>query len=95
MGEMVGVVSDPRSDGWPSEAGLDLVEISPNADPPVCKILDLRQVQIRAAEEEERGAQEAEGHRGQGDQAPAQHRRPRLSGEDARHEVGSSRKATR
>ncbi|MCV0394715.1 MAG: translation initiation factor IF-3 [Rhizobiaceae bacterium] len=23
------------------EAGLDLVEISPNADPPVCKILDL------------------------------------------------------
>jgi len=24
-----------------SEAGLDLVEVSPNADPPVCKILDL------------------------------------------------------
>jgi len=23
-----------------SEAGLDLIEISPNADPPVCKILD-------------------------------------------------------
>ena len=23
------------------EAGLDLVEISPNAEPPVCKILDL------------------------------------------------------
>ena len=23
-----------------AEAGLDLVEISPNADPPVCKILD-------------------------------------------------------
>jgi translation initiation factor IF-3 len=22
------------------EAGLDLVEVSPNADPPVCKILD-------------------------------------------------------
>ena len=23
------------------EAGLDLVEISPNADPPVCKVLDI------------------------------------------------------
>ena len=22
------------------EAGLDLVEVSPNADPPVCKIID-------------------------------------------------------
>lgn len=25
---------------WASEMGLDLVEISPNADPPVCKIID-------------------------------------------------------
>jgi len=36
------------------EAGLDLVEISPNADPPVCKILDLGklkyQTQKKAAE---------------------------------------------
>ena len=36
------------------EAGLDLVEISPNANPPVCKILDLGklkyQTQKKAAE---------------------------------------------
>jgi translation initiation factor IF-3 len=36
------------------EAGLDLVEIAPNADPPVCKILDLGrlkyQTQKKAAE---------------------------------------------
>lgn len=36
------------------DAGLDLVEISPNADPPVCKILDLGklkyQTQKKAAE---------------------------------------------
>lgn len=39
-GEMVGVV--PVADGIKraQEAGLDLVEISPNAEPPVCKILD-------------------------------------------------------
>ena len=28
-----------------NEAGLDLVEISPNAKPPVCKILDFAQIQ--------------------------------------------------
>lgn len=37
---MVGVV--PLNEGleMAAEAGLDLVEVSPNADPPVCKILD-------------------------------------------------------
>jgi translation initiation factor IF-3 len=37
---MVGIV--PRNEGldMAADAGLDLVEISPNADPPVCKILD-------------------------------------------------------
>lgn len=39
-GNMVGVV--PRLDALRAaeDAGLDLVEVSPNADPPVCKILD-------------------------------------------------------
>jgi translation initiation factor IF-3 len=39
-GDMVGIV--PRNEGldMAADAGLDLVEISPNADPPVCKILD-------------------------------------------------------
>ena len=27
---------------WAQEMGLDLVEISPNADPPVCKIIDYK-----------------------------------------------------
>lgn len=39
-GEQVGVV--PRSQALQAaeEAGLDLVEVAPNAEPPVCKILD-------------------------------------------------------
>jgi translation initiation factor IF-3 len=39
-GQMLGVV--PRNDALARaiEAGLDLVEVSPTADPPVCKILD-------------------------------------------------------
>ncbi|HYE01347.1 MAG TPA: translation initiation factor IF-3 [Alphaproteobacteria bacterium] len=39
-GEMIGVVSIREALIAAEEAGLDLVEISPNADPPVCKILD-------------------------------------------------------
>jgi len=37
---MVGVVSKEEGLEIALEAGLDLVEISPNADPPVCKVLD-------------------------------------------------------
>lgn len=39
-GEMIGVVSLHHGLQKAYEAGLDLVEISPNATPPVCKLLD-------------------------------------------------------
>ncbi len=39
-GENVGVVTPARAMMMAEEAGLDLVEISPNAAPPVCKIMD-------------------------------------------------------
>lgn len=37
---MKGVVSTREAIKMALDAGLDLVEVSPNADPPVCKILD-------------------------------------------------------
>lgn len=37
---MVGVLSQQEALERAFKAGLDLVEVSPNADPPVCKILD-------------------------------------------------------
>lgn len=37
---MIGVVTTREALRKAEEAGLDLVEISPNADPPVCKVLD-------------------------------------------------------
>ena len=40
-GTMVGVVSTREAINMAADAGLDLVEVSPNATPPVCKILDL------------------------------------------------------
>src|SRR5437667_4031509 len=39
-GQMVGVVQRNEALAMAADAGLDLVEIAPNADPPVCKILD-------------------------------------------------------
>lgn len=39
-GENIGVVPIDEAMGMAEEIGLDLVEVSPGADPPVCKILD-------------------------------------------------------
>ena len=39
-GENVGVVSRDEALQMAEEAGLDLVEIQPNGDPPVCRIMD-------------------------------------------------------
>ncbi|MFP4464656.1 MAG: translation initiation factor IF-3 [Alphaproteobacteria bacterium] len=39
-GQMVGVVDIDKALKMAEEAGFDLVEVSPNAEPPVCKILD-------------------------------------------------------
>lgn len=48
-GEMIGVVSIRDALIAAEEAGLDLVEISPNAEPPVCKILDYGKFKFEAA----------------------------------------------
>ncbi len=39
-GEQVGVVPTRDAQKRAFDAGLDLVEVSPNAEPPVCKIMD-------------------------------------------------------
>lgn len=40
-GQNIGVISKSQAQAMADEAGLDLVEIVPNATPPVCKIIDL------------------------------------------------------
>lgn len=47
-GENHGVVATAAAIDMAREAGLDLVEISPNSDPPVCKILDLGKFKYEA-----------------------------------------------
>ena len=39
-GEQVGIVSRNEALTLAEEAGLDLVEIQPNAEPPVCRVMD-------------------------------------------------------
>ena len=39
-GEQIGVVSSREAQKIADEAGLDLVKITPNAKPPVCKVID-------------------------------------------------------
>jgi translation initiation factor IF-3 len=45
-GEQVGVVSLQEAQGKADEADLDLVEIVPNADPPVCRVMDFGKFQF-------------------------------------------------
>jgi translation initiation factor IF-3 len=39
-GEQIGIIPTRQALETASEFGLDLVEVSPNANPPVCKIMD-------------------------------------------------------
>lgn len=45
-GEQVGVVPTSEALQMAYDANLDLVEISPNADPPVCKVMDFGKFQF-------------------------------------------------
>ncbi|MSO76883.1 MAG: translation initiation factor IF-3 [Alphaproteobacteria bacterium] len=47
-GEMIGVVTRAAALAAAEAAGLDLVEVSPGADPPVCKILDVGKFKYEA-----------------------------------------------
>ena len=46
-GEKQGVMPTDAAIEAAEEAGLDLVEIVPNADPPVCKIMDFANINSR------------------------------------------------
>ena len=47
-GEMVGVLSRDEALALAEESGLDLVEIQPTADPPVCRIMDYGKFKFEA-----------------------------------------------
>ncbi len=47
-GENLGVMYTREAIAQAAEVGLDLVEVSPNADPPVCKFLDVGKFKFEA-----------------------------------------------
>ena len=47
-GENLGVLYTREAIAQAAEVGLDLVEVSPNADPPVCKFLDVGKFKFEA-----------------------------------------------
>lgn len=51
-GDNIGVVSAQEAMRLANEAGLDLVEVAPNANPPVCKIMDFGKFQYEQAKKE-------------------------------------------
>lgn len=53
-GEQLGVISRTEALKIAEEAGVDLVEISPNADPPVAKVIDWGKYQYQKMKEQQK-----------------------------------------
>ena len=54
-GEMLGVMETTEALKLAQEAGLDLVEVSPEARPPVCKIMDYGKIQYKKKKQQGTG----------------------------------------
>lgn len=61
-GEQVGVVSTDEARRQADEAGLDLVEVAPNADPPVCRVMDFGKFKYSQKKKEKGGTKKTKAH---------------------------------
>jgi len=52
-GDQVGIVQTAEALRMAGEAGLDLVEISPNVSPPVCRVMDFGKYQYEASKQKQ------------------------------------------
>ena len=64
------------------ELDLDLVEVAPLANPPVCRIMDYGKFKYEEAQRAKESRQEGHQRLGQGDEVPAEDRRGRLRHQD-------------
>lgn len=58
-GEQLGIMSRKEALQVAEDAGVDLVEISPNADPPVAKVIDWGKYQYQKMKEQQRNKQKS------------------------------------
>ena len=77
-GEQLGILAPFEALKIARERGLDLVEVSPNAVPPVCRIQDYGRFLYEKEKSRTRRQKEAENHRRQGSQVLRHRRRTRL-----------------
>ena len=77
-GENLGVMYTREAIEQAAGVGLDLVEISPGADPPVAKFLDIGRFKYEAQKKANEQRKTPEDAGDQGDQDASEHRRPRL-----------------
>ena len=80
---MVGVVGIKEAIEMALEVGLDLVEVSPNADPPVCKILDYGKFKYEAQKKANEARKKQKVIEVKEIKMRPRHRRPRLRGQNA------------
>ena len=59
---MIGVVKLQKALAMAEDIGLDLVEVSPNAKPPVCKILDHGKFKFEAQKKAAKAKKKAKGY---------------------------------
>ena len=94
-GGMLGVLQTHEALRMAQEQGLDLVEVNPKAEPPVCKILDFGKYKYEEKKKAAQAQAQPGRRRDQGDQAPPEDRRPRHRLQDQARRGASSRRATR
>ena len=58
-GEQLGIMPVKEALGNAQRVGLDLVEVAPNADPPVCRIMDYGKFKYQASKKVQEGRKKA------------------------------------
>jgi hypothetical protein len=81
-GEQVGIVSLDEAKQRAEDAGLDLVEVAPDARPPVCKLMDYGKYRYEEQRKAREARKEAAHGLGQGGEVPPRDRGPRLRFQD-------------
>jgi translation initiation factor IF-3 len=72
-GKMLGVMSVIQGIKLAEEAGLDLVEVSPNTEPPVCKIASFGKMKYELQKKAADSKKKTKGRRSQRNQDDNQH----------------------
>ncbi|MCP1572021.1 translation initiation factor IF-3 [Herbaspirillum rubrisubalbicans] len=70
----MGIVSLAEALRLSEEAEVDLVEIAPTAQPPVCRLMDYGKFKYQEQKKAHEAQAQAEGHPGQGSQVPPGYR---------------------